>query len=287
MSKGEKIVSVGLVILIIMTMGMFNKVNELEEKLYLVDSMRQDVRDIQHSVYDISSHVDLKLDEFLQGQMWVSEKGYEITDVDLEGNTIDLLIEWAIRDISEEEELVFLYRESSELDWTELAVVNNNGLNFFVEKSLPLHGNYETQVVAISETGRRSEPLLELNFKDKFENRMMTHAYVHWSSYGYVDMNVEIHNPLQHEFMLTKNNENLRIKTAVATLYLNDEVYKEIDLLKQNEFVRNDSYSEIIYFYDNFELGDERNVEFGDVEFIVIVEDNLGLIYETVGDVSY
>ncbi|MCD8510177.1 MAG: hypothetical protein LRY73_10115 [Bacillus sp. (in: Bacteria)] len=156
-----------------------------------------------------------------------------------------------------------------------------------MEKSLPLHGNYETQVVAVSETGRRSEPLLDLNFKEQFENRMMIHAYAHWSSYGYLDMNIEIHNPLKHEFMLTKNNENLRIKSAVGTLYLNGQVYKEIDLLKHNEFIRNEPYSEIIYFYDTFELGEERDVRFGDVELVVIVEDNLGFIYETVGDVSY
>ncbi|MCD8510176.1 MAG: hypothetical protein LRY73_10110 [Bacillus sp. (in: Bacteria)] len=138
MSKGEKILSAGLVILIIMSMGMLNRINELEERLYLVDSMRHDVRDIQHSIYDISSHVDLKLDEFLQEQMWVSEKGYEITNVDIEGNTIDLVMEWAMRDVAMEEEIVFLYREKSEQDWTELEVVNNNGLNFFCGKIITI-----------------------------------------------------------------------------------------------------------------------------------------------------
>jgi hypothetical protein len=266
--------------------------NGLEQRMYAFDHLQHEIQNVDHSVQNISSEVHIKMDEFLQEQLWLPEKGYQITNVDVERNTIDVKLEWRIRDLLEKEQMAFLYREKSSEEWTELDVNHNGGLNYSLEYSFPLKGNYETQVIAASESGKRSEDLMTLNFQDQLNTRIMTDAYLHPVGDGHYDVNINIHNSLGHEFMIETTKDIFNIKTANAFLYLDGELKKEWNLLKkgqehESEFYHDfhsDQYSENINYHELIRL--EEEVE-GKAELRVIIEDGLGLQYETKVDSEF
>ncbi|MDT8862152.1 hypothetical protein N0O92_18235 [Alkalihalobacillus sp. MEB130] len=223
------------------------------------------------------------MDEFLQEQLWVMKKEYKILNVDFEKNTIKVLLEWGVRELSEQEQLSFMYREVDSKDWTELEVTNRNGLNYSLEYTFPLRGNYETQILASSTEGKRSETLLNLEFKQLLDTRIMTDAYLHYSENGHVDFNVNIHNLIEAELNLTGSKESFKIKTAKAFLYVNGTVNREFDLLAGSQDFHSDEYSEYLNYHNYVDLEGEVQ-DLNEVELRVIVEDGLGLTYETIAE---
>lgn len=283
MSKRDVILSLVFGAILIFSILNYNKVNQLERELDLVYNLQHEVQSVNQSVQDISAQMDAKLDEFLQEQLWVYEKGYTVSEVDIQEDKIDVNMAWSIRDLHEQEEVSVLYREEGDSEWTEVEATNLNGLNYTLEHTFPLSGNYETQVVATSASGKRSENLLNLNFKELIDTRMKTGAFVHEIGPGRYDVNIDVYNPLEHELMSSENKENLRIKSAKAFLYVNGELMTEIDLLKQDQAIQSDPYGESIFYQEMIELEGEVD-QGGEIELRVVVEDGLGMKYEINGE---
>lgn len=281
MSKREVMLIVAIGVLLIFSLLSYNKINDLENKMYALDHMQNQFQSVNSSVQNISSNVEMKMNDFLKEQLWIPEKGYEMINVDIEGDTIDVIIQWSLRDKLHDEKITFLYREESDTEWIELDVSSHSGLNYSLEYTFPLRGNYETQVVATTENGMRSENLLDLRFKEQLDRRINTHAIIHQGGSDHFDVNIDIHNRVDHEFVLGKDEENLKIKSAKAFLYVNGKMIKELNLLKQNQDHHSDRYSESIYYHDYFTLAEVGIDEAENVELQVIVEDGLGLKYET------
>lgn len=286
MTKKEIYLSISLgVLFFISLMGLF-KLKDVEGKLQSLDNMQHQFQMLDGSVQSISSQVHMNMDRFLQEQLWIPNKGYEVTDIDLERNSIDVLFEWSMRDLSESEKLSFLYREENENDWTVLEVQNHNGLNYSIQHTFPLRGNYETQIVATSPVGKRSEELLPMRFNEQLTSRILIDAYLHSGGPGVFDFDISLHNQLEHEFMLSKNKEDLKIKSAKALIYVDGKQVKQWDLFENKQDYMSDQYSESINYHNYIQLKDEYG-ENPDVELRVIVEDGLGLEYEKVAEGMY
>ncbi|MFD1039709.1 hypothetical protein ACFQ3N_15080 [Virgibacillus byunsanensis] len=281
LSKRYIIFGVLLGFALIFNLLSYNKISDLEERLHVLDNMQQDVQNVSYSVENISSDLHMQMDEFLQEQLWIPEKEFQTADVDIDNNTINVTVKWSMRDLLQEEKVAFLYREENDIEWTELEVTHTSGLNYSLEHSFPLRGNYETQVIATSDDGKRSEDLLRLNFKEQLENRIMIDAFLHPVAQGEFDMNIDISNPLGKESMLAGEKDDFRMKSARAFVSVDGEVIKEIDLLKDNENFRSDPYNEGIFYQDFLSLEDKIGKSEGSVELRVVVEDELGLKYET------
>ncbi|WP_102344969.1 hypothetical protein [Bacillus sp. Marseille-P3661] len=281
MTKREIILSVAVGILIIFSIINYNKISDLQQRMYVLDNLQHEIQNVDFSVQDVSSQVHTKLDEFLQEQLWIPVKNYEITDIDLKQNTIDVSIQWSLRELGQQEKVMLLYREESEPNWSQLEVKNNNGLNYSIERTFPLQGNYETQIVAISEEGKRSEELLRLNFKEQLYSRMNIHAFLHPIGNGRFDMNIDIGNHIDQEFIFSENRKDLKIKTAKAFIYVDGKLTKEWDLLKENFNHHSDPYNEGISYHEMLNLGEDAG---DNAELHVVVEDYLGLKYETKGN---
>ncbi|WNF35357.1 hypothetical protein RJD24_12895 [Bacillaceae bacterium IKA-2] len=280
------ILTIGIGVLIIYNILSYNKISNLEGTMRMLSNLQSDVQNVNYSVENISQQVDANMNELLKEQLWVPEKGYQITDVNIEENSIDVTLEWSMRDQLHQEQISFLYREESVQEWTELEVSSNSGLNYRLDHTFPLQGNYVTQVIATSEAGKRSEDLLDLRFKEQLDSRIIVYADVHYDGHGDVNVNIDINNHLEHEFMIAKNKNDLKIKSAKAFLYLDGVLLKELNLLKQNQDFHSDSYGESIYYHDYLNLTDEVDNEVDrdvpSVELHVIVEDGLGFKYETI-----
>lgn len=283
LAKKDIIYLLALGVVIVFSILNYNKTLELQSRLEGIDFLQAEVQNTNHSVQGISSEVQMKLDEFLQGQQWIQEKEYEIINVDLDSNKIKVALKWSLRDLQDDENITLLVREENQESWEELEVVHLGGLNYSAEYTLLLKGNYETQIVASSQSGKRSENLVELNFKEIIENRITINAYLYPSGTGQFDINIDINNPLEDSFSLTEVKEKLKITSAKAFLTVNEKLIKEINLLEENSDYYSEPYGEMIGLYQSLNLEKEikNPVE---AELRVIVEDGLGLKYETTAE---
>lgn len=255
----------------------YNKLKSIEYRMDQMNYLQTSIQDVNHSVQQISSRVDLKLDEFLQEQLWIREKDFEIINIDIPANQIEVALDWSLRELSDDESLSFLYREEKEQEWTELEVSSTGHLSYSLSLMIPLRGNYETQLLATSAGGKRSETLFPLHFQEQLETRIQTYATIHQMDNRHFDIHVDIYNSLENE--LSNNNEGFKIKSAKAFLYEAGEVRKEINLLEEHSYFHSDGYRENFSYHGTITL--EEQVNSSDVELIVIIEDNYGFIFET------
>ncbi|WP_096201459.1 hypothetical protein [Bacillus sp. FJAT-45350] len=286
MKRREIIFSAAIMVLIILNIASFNKINDIQQRMHNISNLQYEVQNINHSVQGINTEVQMTMDEILEEQLWVREKNYQITNVNLEEDQIDVLIEWSLRELMADEQLSMLYREEDDREWTELQVTNTNGLNYSLEYRLPLKGNYETQVMATSKVSKRSEKLLDLRFKEQLDSRIMTHADVQNHGNQEISVNIDIHNRLENEFIV-KNSNDFKMKSANAFLYIDGTLAQELDLLQQNQNFHSDSYSESIYYHDFIKLENQNGVDMENIELRVIITDNLGMKYETIANSWY
>ncbi len=259
------------------------KMNSLEDQLEMNEHLQSQIQNVENSVQDISSQLDQKLSESTQKQQWVQGKEYTIKDSDIEENTINIAMNWSLKELKQDEKVLFLYREHGENEWIELEVEQGTGLNYHLEHPFSLKRNYESQIMAVSKEGRRREDLFNLNLNEQIKQRMHINAFVYQAGNGMFDVNVDIENILKTEFPLTNNTEQLRIKSAKATLLYNGQVLRKINLLEDSEFLQHEDYMETLHYNSMLNLEDEVGNEIGDVELHVNVQDELGFIYKTIG----
>ncbi|TXC85850.1 hypothetical protein FS935_19600 [Metabacillus litoralis] len=285
MIKKDTILFTIIGILLIYNILSYIKISKLEERLQIVDSMQNELSNVNYSVQDISSQIDMKLTEFVQNQLWIQKKEYQINSVNIEENQIDVVIDWSLRELAQGEKVTLLYREKTEKNWTELQPTQANNLNYRVETSFHLDGNYETQVVATSSSGKRSESLVELPFKEHLNQRITTDAFVHQAGEGQMDINIYIQNTVKNEFFEFENNDQLKIQSAKAQLFFDGKSIKQWDLLKEQENLHyiSDSYNESINYNTFIDLKENVGKEIGDVKLLVTLKDGYGITYETEG----
>lgn len=285
MIKKDKLLFIIIGLLLIVNILSYSKITQLEARLQIVDSMKNDLLNVNNSVQDISSQIDLKLNEVVQNQLWIQNKEYQISKVDIEGYEIFVVIDWSLKELAQGEQVALLYREKTEENWTKLEPTQADGLNYKVETSFPLEGNYETQVVATSSSGQRSESLVELSFKDQLNQRITTNAFVHQAGEGQIDINIHIENTFKNEFFEFENNDKLKIKSAKAQLFFEGNSIKQWDLLKEQENLHylSDSYNENLHYDTFIDLKEKIGKEMGDVKLLVTVKDGYVIIYETEG----
>ncbi|WP_226669821.1 hypothetical protein [Metabacillus litoralis] len=285
MLKREKLFLTIIGILLICNILSYSKISSLEERMGLFDSMQNEISNVNYSVQDLSSQIDMKLNEFMQNQLWIQKKEYQITNVNIAANKIDVVMEWSLKELNEGENISLLYREKTEGKWSELEVTKDNGLNYVVQHSFPLNGNYETQVVATSNEGERSESLVDLFFKEQLDQRIQTNAFVHQSGDGQLNVTIDINNTFKNELLSGVDIHDLKMKSAKAQLIFDEKLMKEWDLLINHEGLHygSDSYSESINFTELLDVTEEVGNKMGNVKLLVKVKDGLGFTFDTEG----
>lgn len=197
-------------------------------------------------------------------------------NIDFENNIIEVKLDWGLKELSSGEEVFFLYREFGQEEWTEVVVDQDQGLLYSFVHTFPFTGNYETQIIAVSDSGQRGEKFHDLNFKDELENRIQCYAFYYLENDKEVNVVVDIDNALKHPFINKEKQNDFRIKKAKAFLLSGKKQLAEIDLLKENEHSNSIPEIETIRYEKTIKL-DER---VSPIELHVVIEDELGLKYE-------
>lgn len=256
------------------------KLNQLEEKIEQVDYLSSQIQNVNSSIQGISGQVQLKLNEFLQEQMWVTKKDYEIKKVDVENNSIEVSLNWNVRELNEDEDMVLLYRDKENKDWQEMNVDKDDALTFQLTHTFPLDGNYETQILARSPEGTRSEPLLTLNFKEQLDQRIMVDGFMHPLDEKEASMNIHIYNQLQSDFLVSYNSSDFKVTKASALIYVKNEVINQVDLLEESQNINEDPYSENLVYNSILNLEELGASDISDIKVEVVIVDGLGMEYK-------
>lgn len=266
---------IGLIIIlfIFLVSDQFEKINYKLDELRMYQS---EVESIRSSIDSISVEMDMRLNEFLQEQLWIQEKGLHIVGIDTEKNNANVKIEWTLRDLLAKEHMSLLYRKVNEKEWAELETSSVGGLNYTLEHTFSIKDNYELQILATSAEGQRSEKLIDLNLEEMINSRVTIDAQIHATVSNQYDLIVYIYNNMEmamEDYMLADDLKSLEIKSAKAFVYADGEVYEEIDLLEENTGYKNEQYYE---YFGDVTLEGAKNVELR-----VVVEDEYGWKYET------
>lgn len=267
------------------------KIDNIVEESPTISNIVANVNDISGRVDLISSEVDATLAQFTEEQQWVQGANYTINQVDMENKTVAVKFEWRMRELADEEQVAFLYRNKQSNQWTELPVDSGGGLNYYLEQTLPLMANYETQIIGTSKTGKRSSELVELNIKERLDSRVQIDAYLHQLAKGKYDVSVNIYYTGEAEFFPINHPDDYKIKSANALLIVDGREIKNFDLLKDTQKHNGrpdpDYYGDdSIFFNQSINLADEGiDLEINTIELKIVVEDNLGFKYENTANV--
>jgi hypothetical protein len=280
---GKQEIFAGLAIALIIGVNVYNLVRlaELDNKLPYLEGLSHDISNVGWSVTELSEDMNEMREQFVQEQAWVQENGYEIQNIDTVENTVDLLFEWRFRELADNEEVAFLYRLGSGEEWTELDAVHMNGLNYSLEHRFPLDSNISTQVIARSESESRSDALFELDFYDQLSSRVFLNPNILPVNQEEFEVHIDITNNTDEEFVMAGNVEDMRITEASAFLYYQGELLHEWDILEGAHNSYTSEYSEEYFFYTLVEH-EEASTDLENVELRVLVEDELGMEFETV-----
>ncbi|WP_216831654.1 hypothetical protein [Alkalihalobacterium elongatum] len=261
--------------LIILTIVNYNQLNKISNQLGNLSHLENTVQDISYSIGDIHNQVGETLYEFTEEKRWVRNNSYEVKEVNGDTEQVEVLVSWGLRELEDDEELYFLYREQGKSDWQKLKVEETGNLDYEVTFTLSLKENYESRILAVSDEGKRSEDLQYIAIFDQLQERIYSDVYV--LSYGkdFVDLQIMMQQSYRDQ-MFRLDSEKLEIKSATANLYVNNKLVKTIDVLeKANKQVHDQmyEYSQRLTFEEQPDLP-------GDVRVDLTIIDGLGLEYK-------
>lgn len=259
------------------------KIDHLMENSPTVTNMQMHLQDISSEVYSVSSEVEATLAQFTEEQKWVQGANYSINQVNMANETIHVKFEWYLRELADGDTISFLYRDKNKHEWTEIPVESSGGLNFFAEQTLSIKANYETQVIATSKTGKRSNELVDVNMKEMLEDRVQIDAYLHEANKGEYDANINVYNNyFDTDYFPVTNEQDNKLKSAVAVLSVNGKKVKTYNLTSADDpYVESFELNQHI---DLKEIADINIDEIQTVELRVIIEDYFGIKYEQIAN---
>ncbi|WP_102028165.1 hypothetical protein [Salirhabdus sp. Marseille-P4669] len=257
-----------------------SKLNDIEERLTLYDNVQYEMENIRNNLHNISADVQAKMDDFVEQQIWVQDKAYELSDVDSKEMTVDVHLRWNLRDLEEGEKLSFLYRGEGDEEWEQIDIPENDALGYTLDYEFPMNQNFETKIVAKSEVGIRSEAFLTLPFKDQFHDRIIIDAFFLPATESDYNLDINIFNEKNLQYMQEFYNDNrLKMTSAKATILIDGESIQEIDLMKEADDFHSDQYVEGITYTDLISLEQKK---WDTLQVHIQVEDGLGIKYERI-----
>ncbi|MFV8828420.1 hypothetical protein [Alkalihalobacterium sp. APHAB7] len=218
------------------------------------------------------------LNEFTEEQRWVRKSFFEVKDMGSEAEHVKVLVTWALGELDRKEQLYFLYREQGTDEWEQLEVEEVETLSYEIELVLSIKGNYETQILAVSEERKRSEELQYLSIFDQIQDRIHADVYVYSYSKEYMDLHIMMQQ-YSGGHMFLQDKELLKIMSAEAHVYINDELIKNVDVLAESNQAMDMPHDQM-YEYNQRIHFDEEIEELGDVRVDLVITDGIGIEYK-------
>ncbi len=294
-----------IAIFIIFNMKMYFHIVSLRQE---VSNINNNINSLDRSINNISSSVSHTVNQIVEEQKWVRNIDYSIVDISKNLDSVTVKFKWSMRELSKDYKMYLLYtgKDNSNGDkWTEVAAEDLGNLNYSTQITLPYENNYKFKIIAKNNNNNISENLTEINFLESLSNRVDIQAMPREksTSANKVNFKFEVNITSVTDLYLApeklgkniKLDENLlKLKNIRVKVYSNDELKKEIEVLKDGKIIDSNARYEI----EPFEVREGHKLErisystnlqyenalYSYEEIEVIVEDYLGRKYTKISD---
>ncbi|MEB1806888.1 MAG: hypothetical protein LPK26_06260 [Bacillaceae bacterium] len=275
MNKKQLVLAVSIGFIVIFSLINYVQLTKISDEMSI---LRHSIEGVSSSLNDIEYRVSNTLNEFNEEQRWVRNSFFEVKGVQSEPEQVKVLVSWALRELDHNEQLFFLYREQGTSEWQQIEVEEVHSLSYEVELILSLKGNYETQILAVSEERKRSEELQYLSIFDQMQDRIHADVYVYSYGRDYMDLHIMMQQ-YGGGHMFLEDKELLKIRSAKADIYVNDKLIKMVDVLANSDQETYTPY-DLMYEYNERILFDEEIDELGQVRVELVIKDGMGIEYK-------
>ncbi|MDE5411971.1 hypothetical protein [Alkalihalobacterium chitinilyticum] len=275
MNKKQLVLAVSIGFLVIFSLINYVQLTKISDDMSI---LRHSIEGVSSSLNDIEYRVSNTLHEFNEEQRWVRNSFFEVKGVQSEPEQVKVLVSWALRELDHNEQLFFLYREQGASEWQQIEVEEVDSLSYEIELILSLKGNYETQILAVSEERKRSEELQYLSIFDQVQDRIHAEVYVYSYSHDYMDLHIMMQQ-YGGGHMFLEDKELLKIRSAKAHIYVNDKLLETVDVLANSNQETYTPY-DLMYEYNERIQFDEEIDELGQVRVELIIKDGMGIEYK-------
>ncbi|MFC0472337.1 hypothetical protein ACFFHM_18035 [Halalkalibacter kiskunsagensis] len=276
MNKKQVALIGSIACLVIFSIVNYVQLNRISDQLHSLDYLEHSIRDLSSSMNGVESTVAHTLYEFTEDQRWIRNIHFEIKDVHIASQQVDVSVSWALRDLEIGEQLFFLYRERGAKDWEKIEVSEAKNLSYQIELTLSLKKNYETQIIAVSDERKRSDDLQDIAILEQLEERIYADIYLYRSSHKRFDLNIMMQNYFREE-MFIEEKEQLAITSAIAYVYVNGELIETIDVLEKSNTVSHIPHDQMYEYFQPLTLDEEMT---GEIKVELIIKDGLGFEYK-------
>ncbi|TFB21742.1 hypothetical protein E3U55_07885 [Filobacillus milosensis] len=116
-------------------------------------NVTQQIQGLQNDLHRLSNQVN----DIHQSNQWVTYEQFEPNPDSSTMEEIQVDFEWAFKELENNAEISFLYREEGEKQWNELSVDPLNGLNYSAQLKLKPFEHYEYQILSEGEVARSTD----------------------------------------------------------------------------------------------------------------------------------
>ncbi|WP_078428524.1 hypothetical protein [Alkalihalobacterium alkalinitrilicum] len=262
--------------LVIFSIVNYIQLNKLSNQLDSLTQLEHNIQSLSSSMGDIHSTVSSTLQEFTEEQRWIRNSYYEVKAVDMEEEKVEVSVLWSLRNIEKDETLYLLFREQGSREWQHIELDETEDLSYHIDLRLSIKENYETQILAVSDDRKRSDDLQEISVFQQLEERIYADVYAHSVTNNQIDLHIMIQQ-LYGDDMFIQDKDRLEIKSALAYVYMNDELVKTVDVLENANPVAHMPHEEMYEYFESLKFDGEKN---GVIRVDLIIQDGLGIEYK-------
>lgn len=293
----KKILNIVIVLLIIMNISMFIKVNNVEGQL---SNINQSIQNLSMNINNIESSVASTMHQIKEENSWLYNVEYKVANIDKDLKNSEITLTWSVRDLSKDYKMYMLYGVKNEktgeiTNWTEILAEDLGNLNYRADIKVSYQNDYEFKIMAKNDKNTISERLTEMSFLSQLKNRINMNANPNQKSWSNNEVNLSfnVHITNRYNLIMEKNpieidESLLKIKNVKVKIYSDSLLKKEIELMKNGKIVdekstygepfkyQKDIKIETIDYSGNLKYESKQNT-YEEIE--VIVEDYLGRTY--------
>lgn len=277
------------IVLIGLNLYQLNLVKQLENQMQHQSNQYDNLR---NTVNNMSSSVSDAMNSWKLENQWVRMANAEITEVSEDLRQMEVRLFWQLNHLQKDEKVFLrvgkkiLQGTKEEVSWEKYPMESEADLVYQMNLNLPIQGSYIFETIAESKEGTRSAELTEFTPYRMVAERIHVDGHAFYSNGKDFQLNIQVMNFMgnQEYFFGGKVKgiqDQLKLKTAVAEVFVNDHKVKTVDLMKEGRFSgsdhQGDGWEESIIYDSTLEL---QNAQQGDVRVQVKIEDYAGFFYE-------
>ncbi|AOT70800.1 hypothetical protein [Geosporobacter ferrireducens] len=270
----------------------FYQLSLMKELSNRMDHQMNQYDNLRNTISNISSSVSGTMNSWKLENQWIRTANAELMSISEDLKQMEVRVFWQFNHLQKEEKVFLrvgkriLQDTKAEVVWEKYPIEDETDLVYQMDLTLPLQGSYIFEAVAESKEGIRSAELTEFNPYSMLAERIQVYGHTFSPDGKKLQLNIQVTNFIEdrgyffrEKVKITK--DQLKLKTAVAEIFVNDHKVKTVDLIKEGRSSGADQQGEIVeesITYDS--ILEIQDVLRGDVSVRVKLEDQAGFIYE-------